>query len=91
MLLRLARSGRSGSAAVEIPVLAEMAGTTRSRVNVFMNRFRRKGYIDYDGDLEVHQSLRKALPGRLVAPPSLGKHAPEFHGVRTIKTEQRAW
>jgi CRP-like cAMP-binding protein len=51
---------------VEIPilshqVLSEMVGTTRSRINVFMNRFRKKGYIDYDGGLEVHQSLRNAL------------------------------
>lgn len=66
VLLRLAHLDRSGPPIVEIPilshqVLSEMVGTTRSRVNVFMNRFRKKGYIDYDGGLEVHQSLRKAL------------------------------
>jgi CRP-like cAMP-binding protein len=66
VLLRLAHLDRKGPAAVEIPVLshqvlAEMVGTTRSRVNFFMNRFRKKGYIHYDGGLEVHQSLRKAL------------------------------
>ena len=38
-------------------VLAEMIGTTRSRVNFFMNRFRKLGYIDYNGGLEVHTSL----------------------------------
>jgi CRP/FNR family cyclic AMP-dependent transcriptional regulator len=66
VLLRLAHINGKGPAMVEIPilshqVLAEMVGTTRSRVNLFMNRFRQKGYIDYDGALEVRQSLRKAL------------------------------
>jgi hypothetical protein len=37
--------------------LAEMIGTTRSRVSHFMNRFRRLGFIDYTGHLEVHSSL----------------------------------
>jgi CRP/FNR family transcriptional regulator, cyclic AMP receptor protein len=37
--------------------LAEMIGTTRSRVNVFMNRFRKMGFIDYNGRIRVHKSL----------------------------------
>jgi CRP/FNR family cyclic AMP-dependent transcriptional regulator len=66
VLLRLAHLNKNGVEAVEIPVLnhqilAEMVGTTRPRVNFFMNRFRKKGFIHYDGGLEVHQSLRKAL------------------------------
>jgi CRP-like cAMP-binding protein len=66
VLLRLAHLDRNGPAVVEIPllshqVLAEMVGTTRPRVNVFMNRFRKQGFINYDGGLEVHQSLRKVL------------------------------
>ena len=66
VLLRLAHLHKSGPAVVEIPivsheVLAEMVGTTRSRVNLFMNRFRKQGFINYDGGLEVHQSLRKVL------------------------------
>jgi CRP/FNR family transcriptional regulator, cyclic AMP receptor protein len=66
VLLRLAHLDKSGPPIVEIPlishqVLSEMVGTTRSRVNLFMNRFRKKGYIDYDGGLEVRQSLRKVL------------------------------
>lgn len=66
VLLRLAHLDNNGRAAVEIPivshqVLAEMVGTTRPRVNLFMNRFRKKGYIQYDGGLEVHSSLRKVL------------------------------
>ena len=42
-------------------ILAEMVGTTRPRVNLFMNRFRKRGYIHYDGILVIHKSLRKAL------------------------------
>jgi hypothetical protein len=38
-------------------VLAEMVGTTRSRVNFFMNKFRRLGFIDYNGDLKTNNSL----------------------------------
>jgi CRP/FNR family transcriptional regulator, cyclic AMP receptor protein len=68
VLLRLAHLEKNGRAVVEIPVishqvLSEMVGTTRSRVNLFMNRFRKKGYIAYDGGLEVRQSLRTALRG----------------------------
>jgi CRP/FNR family transcriptional regulator, cyclic AMP receptor protein len=37
--------------------LAEIIGTTRSRVSVFMNKFRRLGLIDYNGHIEVHRSL----------------------------------
>ena len=69
VLLRLAHLDKNGSGSVEIPflshqVLSEMVGTTRPRVNLFMNRFRKKGFISYDGGLEVHQSLRKALQSR---------------------------
>jgi hypothetical protein len=47
--------------------LAEMIGTTRARVSFFMNRFRRLGYIDYNGHITVHKSLmttvlKDALP-----------------------------
>lgn len=41
--------------------LAEMVGTTRSRVSFFMNRFRKMGLIDYNGTLQVHKSLRAFL------------------------------
>ena len=66
ILLRLAHLEKGGSGPVEIPlvshqVLAEMVGTTRPRVNLFMNRFRNQGYIHYDGTLVVNKSLRKAL------------------------------
>jgi CRP/FNR family transcriptional regulator, cyclic AMP receptor protein len=66
VLLRLAHLEKGGSEPVEIPVvshqiLAEMVGTTRPRVNVFMNRFRKQGFIHYDGTLIVSKTLRKAL------------------------------
>ena len=69
VLLRLAHLDEKGPAFVEIPilnhqVLAEMVGTTRPRINLFMNRFRKQGFIDYDGGLEVRQSLRKVLRNR---------------------------
>jgi CRP/FNR family cyclic AMP-dependent transcriptional regulator len=66
VLLRLAHLEKDGLASVEIPivshqVLAEMVGTTRPRVNLFMNRFRKQGFIHYDGVLVVNRSLRKVL------------------------------
>ena len=69
VLLQLAHMEKDGPAVVEIPklsheVLAEMVGTTRSRVNVFMNRFRKQGFINYDGGLEVRRSLWKVLQNR---------------------------
>jgi CRP-like cAMP-binding protein len=69
VLLRLAYLGKSRPSAKAIPtlsdqVLAEMVGTTRSRVNLFMNRFRKRGYISYNGEIEVHKSLQEVLrPG----------------------------
>jgi CRP/FNR family cyclic AMP-dependent transcriptional regulator len=62
ILLLLAHFGKEGQPEEVIPkisqeTLAEMVGTTRSRVNFFMNRFRKLGFIDYNGRLEVHSSL----------------------------------
>jgi CRP/FNR family transcriptional regulator, cyclic AMP receptor protein len=62
ILLLLARFGKDGQPEKVIPkisqeTLAEMVGTTRSRVSFFMNRFRKLGFIKYNGELEVHSSL----------------------------------
>jgi CRP/FNR family cyclic AMP-dependent transcriptional regulator len=63
ILLLLAHFGKEGKPEIVIPKmsqesLAEMVGTTRSRVSFFMNRFRQMGFVDYDGDgLQVHSSL----------------------------------
>jgi CRP/FNR family transcriptional regulator, cyclic AMP receptor protein len=61
-LLLLARFGKEGTPELVIPkisqeTLAEMIGTTRSRVSFFMNRFRKLGFIEYNGTLSVHSSL----------------------------------
>jgi CRP-like cAMP-binding protein len=42
--------------------LAEMIGTTRSRVSFFMNKFRKLGFIHYNGGIEVHSSVRRFFP-----------------------------
>ena len=52
----LTQSGR-WEEKVSQETLAEMIGTTRSRVSFFMNKFRKLGFIDYNGGLEVHSSL----------------------------------
>jgi CRP/FNR family cyclic AMP-dependent transcriptional regulator len=62
VLLLMANFGKEGKAEPVIPkisqeTLAEIVGTTRSRVSFFMNRFRKLGFIEYNGVLEVHSSL----------------------------------
>jgi CRP/FNR family cyclic AMP-dependent transcriptional regulator len=77
LLLLLANFGKEGRpepimAKISQEVLAEMIGTTRSRVSHFMNKFRELGFIDYNGHLEVHSSLLSVVlnePGRSVVPP----------------------
>jgi CRP/FNR family transcriptional regulator, cyclic AMP receptor protein len=66
VLLLLANFGKEGRpepivAEIKQDTLAEMVGTTRSRVNHFMNKFRDLGFIDYNGKLEVHSSLLSVL------------------------------
>ena len=65
-LLLLARYGTPGLPQKVLPkvsqeMLAEMIGTTRSRVNFFMNKFRKLGFIDYNGEIHVRQSLLNFL------------------------------
>jgi CRP/FNR family transcriptional regulator, cyclic AMP receptor protein len=62
VLLLLANFGKEGTPELLIPqmsqeTLAEIIGTTRSRVSFFMNRFRKLGFIHYNGGLQVHRSL----------------------------------
>src|ERR1700680_3740638 len=62
LLLLLANFGKEGRPELIVgkfsqETLAEMIGTTRSRVSFFMNKFRKLGYIDYNGKLEIHNSL----------------------------------
>ena len=66
LLLLLANFGKEGSpqpidASFDQGTLAEMIGTTRSRVSSFMNKFRKLGFISYNGKIEVHRSLLNAV------------------------------
>jgi len=66
LLLLLANFGKEGSPQAISPnisqaTLAEMIGTTRSRVSFFMNKFRKLGFISYNGKIEVHNSLLNAI------------------------------
>jgi CRP-like cAMP-binding protein len=65
-LLALARSGSGGKPPsvlekISQDTLAEMVGTTRSRINFFMNKFRKIGLIQYNGGLKVHGTLARVL------------------------------
>ena len=62
ILLLFAQFGKESKPETVIPkisqeVLAEMIGTTRSRVSFFMNRFRKLGFVEYNGEIRVHNSL----------------------------------
>ena len=65
-LLLLANYGKEGGPSIK-PInlsqetLADMIGTTRSRVSFFMNKFRKLGFVSYNGKIEVHQSLLNAV------------------------------
>jgi CRP-like cAMP-binding protein len=62
VLLLMAHFGKEGKPEPVVPkvsqeTLAEMIGATRSRVSFFMNKFRKLGFLDYNGGLHVHSSL----------------------------------
>ena len=65
LLVLLADFGKQGAKPVAVTlsqeVLADMIGTTRSRVSFFMNRFRKRGFVSYNGKIEVHRSLLDAI------------------------------
>jgi CRP-like cAMP-binding protein len=66
ILLLMAEFGKPGEPETLIPAitqgtLADMIGTTRSRVSFFMNRFRKLGFIEYNGRIRVHQSLLNVM------------------------------
>ena len=85
-LLLMAEFGKSGEPETLLPpvtqeTLAEMIGTTRSRVSFFMNRFRKLGYIDYNGRIRVNKSLLNVvlhdqLPEQNASRPTLLDTAP---------------
>ncbi|TWT06143.1 Crp/Fnr family transcriptional regulator [Reyranella sp. CPCC 100927] len=66
LLLLLANFGKEGKLETVIPrisqeILASRIGTTRSRINYFMNKFRKLGFIEYNGTLKVHSSLLRVV------------------------------
>ena len=81
ILLLMAEFGKPGEPEQFIPqisqeTLADMIGTTRSRVSFFMNRFRKLGFIEYNGRIRVHQSLLNVVlhdhwPGDNAGKPSI--------------------
>jgi CRP/FNR family cyclic AMP-dependent transcriptional regulator len=81
ILLLMAEFGEPGKPETLIPkisqeTLAEMVGTTRSRVSFFMNRFRKLGFVEYNGRIRVHKSLLRVilldrLPADNASTPSL--------------------
>jgi CRP-like cAMP-binding protein len=81
ILLLMAEFGQPGEPETLLPkisqeTLAEMIGTTRSRVSFFMNRFRKLGFIEYRGHIRVHKSLLNVvlhdhLPGENAAKPAV--------------------
>jgi CRP/FNR family transcriptional regulator, cyclic AMP receptor protein len=83
ILLLMAEFGRPGEPERAIPLitqetLAEMIGTTRSRVSFFMNRFRKLGFIEYNGRITVHKSLLNVilhdhLPDQNATGPALAR------------------
>jgi CRP/FNR family cyclic AMP-dependent transcriptional regulator len=78
ILLLMAEFGKAGEPEMLIPhvtqeTLAEMIGTTRSRVSFFMNRFRKLGFIEYKGRIRVHKSLLNVV---------LHDHLPDSNGAK---------
>jgi CRP-like cAMP-binding protein len=104
ILLLMAEFGKPGEPETLIPqitqeTLAEMIGTTRSRVSFFMNRFRKLGFIEYNGRITVHKSLlnvilhdqvreENAVSASLLGPPHKKPKPPKRRAATTSKTEQ---
>lgn len=84
ILLLMAEFGRPGEPEMLIPKitqesLADMIGTTRSRVSFFMNRFRKMGFVEYNGRIRVHKSLLNVM---------LHDQLPEHDSARPVMTEE---
>ena len=80
VLLLMAQFGQQGEPETLLPkisqeTLAEMIGTTRSRVSFFMNRFRKLGFIDYNGRIRVHKSLLNVVLHDQLPEDQTGKSA----------------
>jgi CRP/FNR family transcriptional regulator, cyclic AMP receptor protein len=85
ILLLMAEFGKPGEPETLIPkitqvTLAEMIGTTRSRVSFFMNRFRKLGFIEYNGRIKVHKSLLNVV---------LHDHLPSGLPIRVLTVDSK--
>ena len=93
ILLLMAEFGKPGEPEMLLPsitqeTLAEMIGTTRSRVSFFMNRFRKLGFIEYKGRIRVHRSLLNVIlhdkvPERDSERPAASASARKLRGLPT--------
>jgi len=93
-LLIMAEFGKAGEPESMVPPvtqaeLAEMIGTTRSRVSKFMNNFRRLGYITYNGRIHVHKELLNVVLHDKVAGQTANRPVVEGHEPRTAHTMKR--
>ena len=84
ILLLMAEFGQPGEPEPLVPkisqeTLAEMIGTTRSRVSFFMNRFRKLGFLEYNGRIRMHKSLLNVV--LLDQPPSDNAGKPPVRGI----------
>ncbi|MGC9199888.1 MAG: Crp/Fnr family transcriptional regulator [Acidobacteriaceae bacterium] len=87
LLLSMAEFGKPGEPDGQLPkisqeTLAEMVGTTRSRVSFFMNRFRRLGFIDYKSGIVVHKSLLNVVLYDQLPPGSAARPKPAQDLIR---------
>jgi CRP-like cAMP-binding protein len=92
ILLLMAEFGKPGELETFIPpitqeTMAEMIGTTRSRVSFFMNRFRKLGFISYDGRIQVHKSLLNVV--LLDQLPEQNAHQPNVLSISNGSLGQR--
>jgi CRP-like cAMP-binding protein len=93
ILLLMAEYGQPGKTEILIPyitqeTLADMIGTTRSRVSFFMNRFRQLGFIDYNGRIRVHKSLLNVI--LLDHPEGQNANGPTLPPVPVTKPKRAA-
>jgi CRP-like cAMP-binding protein len=92
ILLLMAEFGEPGEPETIIPpitqeTLADMIGTTRSRVSFFMNRFRILGFIEYNGGIRVHKSLLNVVLHDQLRELSAGRPSPE--GKRSVRNRSK--
>jgi CRP/FNR family transcriptional regulator, cyclic AMP receptor protein len=93
LLLLMGEFGKPGEPETLIPkisqeTLAEMVGTTRSRVSFFMNRFRKLGFIEYNGRIKVHKSLLNVILHDQL--PDQNSSQPADHPRRPARNARRA-